>query len=109
MHDLLAKTISIFLLGALFMFGILWFTPQLLGYKQSPINSNILGAESSIDENSIKGFVQTTINVIISHFTESDAVAPLVQTTQSVQKAVTDIKTLPDTQKAAICKEICAK
>lgn len=106
----MTKFLSMFLLGAVVMFGVLWFAPQLLGYKQPALSSrtNVLGVESSIEEGQVKGFVQTAINVIISRFVDSEAAAPLVETTQSVQKAVTDVQTLPDNQKAAICREICS-
>jgi hypothetical protein len=105
----MTKFLSMFLLGALVMFGVLWFAPQLLGYKQPlGIKTNVLGAETIVEEDKVKGFVQTAINVVISHFVDSEAAAPLVETTQSVQKAVTDVQTLPDNQKAAICREICA-
>lgn len=82
-------------------------TPPLIPRQVSP-PTNVLGETSDEKENKAKTFAQGLVNKVVDSFAKSEAVKPIVETTQSVQKAVDDVKSLPDTQKAAICKEICS-
>lgn len=83
--------------------------PPPLIPKQFSTPSSVLGETSDEPQGKAKTFVQGLVNKVVDNFSQSEAIKPIVETTLSVQKAVQDVKSLPDVQKAAICKEICSK
>lgn len=110
MSNILFKFFFVFAAGVIVAVAVMWSIPSLLTQqtKQSS-KTNVLGAEITSDQqDKIKSLVQQGLSMVIDHFSQSQAVAPLVETTQSVQKAVYDVQSLPDNQRTAICQEICA-
>lgn len=117
MHGLLIKFLLVFVGGVSIAVVVTQvILPRLADKNHPPLlpktssQPDILGSNSLEEETTqgkVKTFVQNTLNQVVDQFAQSKAVAPLVETSQSVQKAVKDVQSLPDSQKAAICREIC--
>lgn len=111
MH-LILKGLLVFIAGILFTLGIVYVlggnTPFFGSAESGEVKA--FSIEQEIDARR-EGFVGAVVDFVskkvVPAVDESAVVSPVKQTTQDVQKAIESVTSLPDQQRAAICKQVC--